>query len=206
MKFQREKISKTIICLKKNITDVEIDQNKKAEQILEIEDILRRPLTIVPVFQPDNRRKYDDAIDACDVNQSRTNSSLVKKRPKNYTENDQKQENQMQQKLVNKYDLRASSVTQKSKKGSSNCESLIDGSFDSDKTVNDKLASKEEQQNVLDNGMEDNSDGSSDFMISEKNGGGDFGEISSKEIPAKKEITKTYEKLVSKKKVGLIKF
>ena len=39
MKFQREKFAKTIICLKKNITDVEIDQNKKAEQILEIEDL-----------------------------------------------------------------------------------------------------------------------------------------------------------------------
>ena len=206
MKAKHEKNSKAIHCLEKDIVDVKVDQNMKAEQVLQIEDILRRPMTAVPVFELGTSGGESDHIDEKILSKSQMNSSLTKKKHKN----DRTVENQMLRKLANKNKLRAPAATyiiQRSKKVITHCKRLADGSYDSDNAADDKEHSKStmtSRQNDFCDMKDDGPDSSSDFTIGENNSGSNFGESSSEEIHVTEELTKSNKKLTSNKKVSLV--
>lgn len=200
MKVKHEKNLKAIQCLEKDIVDVKVDQNMKAEQVIQIEDILRRPMTVVPVFELETSGGGNDYIDERILSKSRTNSSLMKKKHKN----DQTAENQMLRKLANKNKLRAPAT--RSKGVITHSKRLVDGSHDSDNAANDKEHSQSSmtaQQNNFCDVKDDGSDSSCDFTIGENNSGSDFGESPSEEIHVTEQLTTSNKKLTSNKKVCL---
>jgi hypothetical protein len=205
MKAKHEKNSKAINCLEKNIVDVKVDQNMKAEQVIQIEDILRRPMTVVPVFEHETSGGGNDYIDEKILSKSRTNSSLTKKKHKN----DQTSENQMPRKLANKNKLRAPDttyITQRSKGVITHSKRIVDGSYDSDIVASDNVHSKSLMTALQKDFCDvkgDGSDSSSDFTIGENNSGSDFGESSSEETHVTEKLTTSKKKLTLNKKVSL---
>jgi hypothetical protein len=201
MKAKHEKFLNAIHCLEKNIVDVKVDQNMKAEQVIHIEDILRRPMTVAPVFELETSGGGNDYVDERILCKSRTNSSLTKKKHKN----DQTAENQMLRKLTNKNKLRAPAttyITQRSKGVITHCKRLVDGSHDSDNAANDKehlKSSLTTRQKDLCDVKDDGSDSSSDFTIGENNSGSNFGESSSEETHVTEQFTTRNTKLTSNK-------
>ena len=172
----------------------------KAEQVIQIEDILRRPMTVVPVFDFETSGGGNEYIDERILSKSRTNLSLTKKKHKN----DRTAENQMLLKLANKNKLRAPAtthITQRSKGDITHSKRLIDESYDRDNAANDNTLSA--RQRDFSDVKDDKSDSSSDFTIGENNRGSDFGESSSEETHVTEQLTTSNKKYTSNKKVGL---
>ena len=170
MKSKHEKLSKEVFSLKKKIADVDIVQNDKAEQVAKTKDILRRPLTVVTVFEPVARAKKDDEIDGCNLKQSQTDSSFSTKRSKNKYENGQDTENQMQRKSTRNYELRATSATQKNDEVKMEQGPLSDRLFDSKNATDDKdyLVALEIEQQRASNKV-DLTASCGDFTLDENN-------------------------------------
>ena len=183
--------------LKKEISDVKILQNVKAEQVVKMERILQRPLIVVPHFEHEAREGKDDGVDGCIFDQSQTNTSPKTMQSRDKHGGDQSTGKQEQRKFAKKFDVPTISATLKGK--------LVEGQYNAADDKDDFIDSKVEKQktNVS---RKDVSDSCCALVCVEVNGGSNLCDISSDDISVVRSLTKGHKRIMTDNKVDIQAF
>ena len=174
--------------MKKEISDVKILQNVKAEQVVKMERILQRPLIVVPVFEHETREGKDDGVDGCIFDQSQTNTSPKTMQSKDKHGGDQSTGKQQQRKFAKKFDVPATSASLKSK--------LMEVQYNA--------AVEKQKSNV--SRKEDVSDSCCALVCVEVNGGSNFGDTLSDDASVVRSLTKGHKRIMTDNKVDIQAF
>lgn len=181
--------------LKKEISDVKILQNVKAEQVVNMERILQRPLVVVPAFERETTEGKDDEVDSCIFDQSQTNISPKTVQSRDKHGNDHSTGKEQQRMFTKKFDVPATSATLK--------RNLVEGQYNAADNKDDSVDTKVEKQKTNFSGKEDVSDSCCALVCVEVNGGSNFGGISSDDVSVVRSLTRGHKIILTDNKVDL---